>query len=144
PTPTAIILSRIAQGAGGGIIHPLAQAILLDLYPKRQHGRMLGIWGAVIMVGPIFGPMLGGIITDLASWRWVFAVNLPLGALAIWGMRRVLPKTEPNANMAIDILGIALLAIAVGALQLWLIRGLGQDWLHSPELLAETAVAAVA
>jgi MFS transporter, DHA2 family, multidrug resistance protein len=144
PTPTAIILSRIAQGAGGGIIHPLAQAILLDLYPKRQHGRMLGIWGAVIMVGPIFGPALGGIITDLASWRWVFAVNLPLGVLAIWGMRRVLPKTERGADMAIDVLGIALLAIAVGALQLWLARGVGQDWLHSPELLAETAVAAVA
>jgi MFS family permease len=66
PTPTAIILSRIAQGAGGGIIHPLAQAILLDLYPKRQHGRMLGIWGAVIMVGPIFGPALGA---SSPTWR---------------------------------------------------------------------------
>src|SRR5688572_16615986 len=67
PSRAAIILGRIVQGAGGGVIHPLAQAILLDLYPRQQHGRMLGMWGSVIMVGPIFGPALGGIITDLAS-----------------------------------------------------------------------------
>ena len=144
PTPAVIILARIVQGAGGGVIHPLAQAILLDLYPKQQHGRMLGIWGAVIMVGPIFGPALGGIITDLASWRWVFAINLPLGALAIWGIRRVLPKTEPGSDLSIDVLGIALLATAIGALQLFLAGGVGQSWLRSPELLAETAVAAIA
>src|SRR5262249_50816962 len=71
PSPAAIILCRIAQGAGGGVIHPLSQAILLDLYPREEHGRMLGIWGAMIMAGPILGPALGGIITDLASWRWV-------------------------------------------------------------------------
>jgi DHA2 family multidrug resistance protein len=144
PTPAVIILARIVQGAGGGVVHPLAQAILLDLYPRQQHGRMLGIWGATIMVGPILGPALGGIITDLASWRWVFAINLPLGILAIWGIRRVLPKTEPGADLSIDILGIALLATAVGALQLCLARGVGQSWLASPELLAEATIGVVA
>jgi len=143
PTPTVIILARIVQGAGGGVVHPLAQAILLDLYPRNQHGRMLGIWAAVTMVGPIFGPALGGVITDLASWRWVFAINLPLGALAIWGIRRV-PKSALVADLAIDVVGIALLAIAIAALQLSLARGMDQSWLNSPELLAETTIAAVA
>jgi DHA2 family multidrug resistance protein len=91
PSGAAIILFRILQGAGGGIILPLAQAILLDLYPKERHGRMLAIWGAALMVGPILGPPIGGIITDLASWRWVFAINLPIGLLAIWATSRLRP-----------------------------------------------------
>lgn len=144
PAPAAIILFRILQGAGGGVIHPLAQAILLDLYPKQQHGRMLAAWGATIMLGPVVGPALGGIIADLASWRFVFAINLPLGALAIWGMRRALPSSEPGESTPIDMFGIALLAIAVGGLQLCLARGVDQSWLHSPELLSEAAIAVAA
>jgi DHA2 family multidrug resistance protein len=135
---------RILQGAGGGLIHPLAQAILLDLYPRKEHGRMLAIWGATVMLGPIIGPALGGIVTDLASWRWVFAINLPLGALAIWAMRRALPEADPPARLPIDLLGVALLVIGVGALQLALGRGVGQSWLGSPEILAEAATAAIA
>src|SRR5271166_1288067 len=70
PSSTALIQFRVVQGAAAGIIQPLAQSLLLDLYPKQAHGRMLSIWGATIMAGPILGPVLGGIITDLASWRW--------------------------------------------------------------------------
>lgn len=140
----AIILARIVQGAGGGFIHPLAQAILLDLYPRERHGRMLAIWGATVMVGPIIGPAVGGVITDLASWRWVFVINLPLGALAIWGMQRVLPEGERDRELRVDLLGIALLATAVAALQLCLERSIGRSWLRSPELLAEAAVAVLA
>ncbi len=79
PNAAALLVSRVIQGGAAGIIQPLAQAILLDIYPKRDHGRMLAIWGAVIMTGPILGPALGGVITDLASWRWIFVINLPLG-----------------------------------------------------------------
>jgi DHA2 family multidrug resistance protein len=86
PSQTALILFRLVQGAAAGIIQPLAQAILLDLYPKRHHGRLLAIWGATIMAGPIMGPVLGGIITDLASWRWIFVLNIPLGIIAILGL----------------------------------------------------------
>jgi DHA2 family multidrug resistance protein len=141
--PAAIIVGRLLQGAGGGLIHPLAQAILLDLYPREQHGRMLAIWGATIMVGPVVAPALGGIIADLGSWRWVFAINVPLGAAIIWCVRRLLPKAEiDGGDGPVDLLGVALLAVAVGALQLSLERGVGQSWLDSPELLIETAIAA--
>ena len=83
PSAGAMILFRILQGIGGGVIHPLGQAILLDVYPKERHGRMLAILGATVMLGPVSGPALGGIITDLASWRWVFAINLPLGLIVV-------------------------------------------------------------
>jgi MFS transporter, DHA2 family, multidrug resistance protein len=144
PTAPAIIFFRVLQGAGGGVIHPLAQAILLDLYPREQHGRMLAYWGATVMLGPIIGPALGGIITDLASWRWVFAINLPLGAVAIWGMRRALANPEATAHVPFDFLGVLLLSIGVGALQLSLSRGVGQSWLESPELIIESVIVVIA
>ncbi len=144
PSPGMLILFRIFQGVGGGVIHPLAQAILLDLYPKERHGRMLAIWGATIMVGPIVGPALGGIITDLASWRWVFAINIPLGAMAIGGMWRVLPRSELGTDLSIDFAGVGLLTVGIGALQLCLERGVGHSWLHSPELFGEAVIAMAA
>ena len=144
PSAPAIILFRVLQGAGGGVIHPLAQAILLDLYPREKHGRMLAYWGATVMLGPIIGPVIGGVITDLASWRWVFAVNLPLGLLAIWGMRRALPAGEPTTAVPLDMLGVLLLSIGVAALQLSLSRGVGQSWLESPELIAESVIVVIA
>src|SRR3954451_7891640 len=67
PNPAAIIACRVLQGAAGGVIHPLGQAMLLDLHPLERHGRMLAIWGSTIMLGPILGPVIGGIVTDFAS-----------------------------------------------------------------------------
>jgi len=140
PSPAALISARILQGAAGGLLHPLGQAILLDIHPPERHGRMLSIWGSAIMIGPIVGPLLGGIITDLASWRWVFVINLPLGLLAIWGMRRALPRGEILSKTSIDAFGILLLMASIAALQLCLSRGVGRAWLESPELLSEAAV----
>src|SRR5438067_1730063 len=143
PNPAAIIACRVLQGAAGGVIHPLGQAILLDLHPQERHGRMLAIWGSAIMLGPILGPVIGGIVTDFASWRWVFAVHLPLGVLAIWGMRRALPRGETVTRTPIDAIGALVLMIGIGSLQLLLSRGVGRSWLTSPELLCE-ATATVA
>lgn len=140
PSGPAMIVFRVLQGAGAGIILPLAQAILLDIYPKERHVRMLAIWGAALMIGPIIGPLLGGIITDLVSWRGVFAINLPLGLLVIALLRSLKYRPEPTDNQAIDGISVVLLMIAVGALQLGLGRGVGRSWLISPELLAEAAV----
>ena len=144
PTAAVLILARILQGAGGGVIHPLSQAILLDIHPKERHGRMLAIWGSAIMAGPILAPLIGGIITDLSSWRWVFAINLPLGLFSIWCLGRVRTATETSRDLTIDGFGIVLLMAGIGALQLFLERGAGQSWFHSPEIVGEGAAAAIA
>jgi DHA2 family multidrug resistance protein len=144
PSAAALIAFRIMQGAGGGVIPALAQAVLHDLYPRERHGRVLAIWGAVAMLGPILGPAIGGIITDMASWRWVFAINLPLGILAIWRMYQLLPEAEGTAQVRLDIIGLLLLTAGIGALQLSLQRGVGHFWLRSPELLGEVSIVVIA
>jgi DHA2 family multidrug resistance protein len=139
-----LIQFRLVQGAAAGIIQPLAQAILLDIYPKRQHGRMLAIWGATIMAGPIMGPVLGGIITDLASWRWIFVLNLPLGVIAMCGLGQVPATSEPSREERVDSVGILLLVIGVGLLQLSLERSIGQTWPPSTEIVVEATIAVLA
>jgi DHA2 family multidrug resistance protein len=144
PSGAALILFRVVQGAGGGLLLPLCQAILLDIHPLERHGRMLALWGAAAMTGPVLGPVLGGVITDLASWRWVFVVNLPLGLAAMWGMRGVLPRSVPQRDVSIDVFGVALLIVGVGALQFCLVRSVGRSWLASGELPAEALLAVLA
>ena len=145
PSQTALILFRLVQGAAAGIIQPLAQAILLDLYPKRDHGRLLAVWGATIMAGPIMGPVLGGVITDLASWRWIFVLNIPLGMIAILGLGQVPASNERQDRKArIDSLGILLLVVGVGSLQLALERSIVQSWSLSIEVIIEATIAAIA
>ena len=144
PNGAVLIVFRIAQGAAAGVILPLAQAVLLEIYPQDRHGRMLAIWGAVLMLGPVLAPVLGGVITDLISWRGVFAINIPVGLLVIILMRD-LRYSEATAHdhrfAAIDVL---LLMIGVAALQLCLLRGIGRSWLTSPELITEGSIAVVA
>src|SRR5438045_1934479 len=120
-----------------------ATMVNVALHPQERHGRLLAIWGSAIMLGPILGPVIGGIVTDFASWRWVFAVHLPLGVLAIWGMRWALPRGETVTRTPIDAIGALVLMIGIGSLQLLLSRGVGRSWLTSPELLCE-ATATVA
>ena len=144
PSPAALIQFRLVQGAAAGIIQPLAQAILLDIYPKRQHGRMLAIWGATIMAGPIMGPVLGGVITDLISWRWIFVLNVPLGMIAISGLGQVPVNIELSRKAYVDSTGILFLVIGVGSLQLALERSIGQAWPPSVEVIVEAVIAAFA
>lgn len=144
PSAAALIPSRLVQGTAAGIIQPLAQAILLDLYPKQDHGRMLALWGATIMAGPILGPILGGVITDLASWRWIFALNLPLGLIAIWGLGQVQIAAEQAGLRHADGIGMALLVLGVASLQLALERSIGQKWPFSAEVVGEATIAAFA
>lgn len=142
--PVELISFRLIQGAAAGIIQPLAQAIILDLYPKHEHGRMLAIWGATIMAGPMLGPLLGGTITDLASWRWIFAVNAPIGGVALFGLGSIPARRVPSDGEPIDRIGIALLVIAVSALQVALQRSIGHLWPPAPEPIGEGAVALMA
>jgi MFS transporter, DHA2 family, multidrug resistance protein len=144
PSATALIPFRLVQGTAAGIIQPLAQAILLDLHPKKDHGRMLALWGATIMAGPILGPLLGGVITDLASWRWIFAINVPLGLISILGLGAVQTAADGEQRPHIDGIGIGLLVLGVGSLQLSLERSIGQTWPFSAEVVGEAVLAVLA
>ena len=144
PSADALILFRLIQGAAAGIIQPLSQAIILDIYPKHQHGRMLALWGATIMAGPMLGPLLGGVITDLASWRWIFAINAPIGGIALFGLGAVSACADADGGGSIDGFGMALLTIAIGSLQLALQRSIGGIWPPAPETIGAAGAAVLA
>ncbi|BAN48372.1 DHA2 family efflux MFS transporter permease subunit [Metapseudomonas resinovorans] len=138
-----IVLFRLLQGVFGASLVPLSQAVLLDTYPKEQHGSAMAIWGVGVMVGPILGPSLGGWLTEYYNWRWVFYINLPFGLLAWFGLASFLKETPIEHERRFDLAGFALLALAIGAFQLMLDRGESQDWFQSGEILIEGALAAL-
>jgi DHA2 family multidrug resistance protein len=138
-----MVVFRILQGAFGAGLAPLSQSVLLDINPRERHGQAMAIWGAGIMVGPIIGPTLGGWLTDSFNWRWAFYVNVPVGFVAFLGVLIFMPETKLR-DRRFDLVGFALLALAIGALQLMLDRGEQQDWFSSSEILVEAAIMASA
>jgi MFS transporter, DHA2 family, multidrug resistance protein len=136
PSLGAIILARILQGAGGGGLQPMAQAILADTFPPQQRGLAFAVFGIVAVVAPTIGPTLGGWITDNYSWRWIFFINLPVGILALFLLYRLIedPPWAKRAAAGIakfDYIGIGLLAVGIGALQVMLDKGQEDDWFGS-------------
>ena len=125
-----LIVARILQGVGGGGMQPLAQAILLESFPPREHGTAMAVYGIGIVVAPVIGPTLGGWITDSYSWRWIFYINLPVGVLAFFlaGMFIEDPPYIRRLASAIDYLGFAFMALWLGSLQLMLDKGQESDW----------------
>ncbi|MFV0575108.1 MAG: DHA2 family efflux MFS transporter permease subunit [Vibrio sp.] len=138
-----IILFRLLQGVFGASLVPLSQSVLLDTYPREQHGSAMALWGVGVMVGPILGPSLGGWLTEYYNWRWVFYINIPFGALAWFGIAAYVKETAIEADRKFDMFGFALLALAIGSLQLFLDRGESQNWYSSMEIVIETAIAAI-
>jgi DHA2 family multidrug resistance protein len=134
---------RLLQGLCGAALMPLSQAVMLDLYPPRLQGQVMALWGAGALVGPIFGPVIGGWLTDNFSWRWVFYVNLPVGALAFSGALFFMSRSQRNRARPLDFLGYGALIVFVVALQLLLDRGPTLDWFSSPEIWAEAICAAI-
>ena len=130
---SSMVLFRLLQGVFGAAIVPLSQTFLLDINPRERAGQAMAMWGAGIMVGPIIGPTLGGWLTESYNWRWVFLINLPVGALAIAGCLLWLPRA-PRRERRFDLAGFAMLSVALGALQLMLDRGGEVDWFSSPEI----------
>jgi MFS transporter, DHA2 family, multidrug resistance protein len=136
-----IVVFRVLQGAFGAALAPLSQATLLDIYPPERRGFAMAILGMGIMLGPIMGPTLGGWLTETYNWRWVFYINLPFGMLAAAGLMIFLPSSDRQPRLRFDWLGFGMLAIAIGAMQLMLDRGQGQDWFTSREIIVEAVFA---
>jgi len=133
---TEMVIFRAIQGVTGAFLVPLAQATLFDINPPERHARAMALFGGGIMIGPIMGPVLGGWLTDSFNWRWVFLVNLPVGAIATVMLLRYMPKSELTSRK-FDIFGFAMLGLALGSLQLMLDRGQQLDWFASWEIWLE-------
>jgi DHA2 family multidrug resistance protein len=138
---TQIVLFRLLQGIFGASLVPLSQSVLLDTYPREQHGSAMAMWGVGVMVGPILGPTLGGWLTEYYNWRWVFYINLPFGLLAWSGLAAYVRETEIDSKRRFDLLGFALLGLSIGALQMMLDRGESLDWFASAEVVIEAMIA---
>jgi len=142
----SLIFFRIMQGLGGGGLVPVSQSILLEAFPRKQHGTAMALFGMGAMFGPIIGPLLGGWITDNWSWRWIFFINIPIGILSII-LNGIVIKDPPymkRQKMKIDYLGLLLLAIGLGSLQYVLDKGQNDDWLASPVIATLSIVSFVA
>ena len=134
-----MVAARVLQGLFGAFLAPMSQAIMYDINPPENHARAMTIWGVVIMVAPIMGPVLGGWITDNFDWRWLFYINVPIGVAAAAGSWALLDDGGIRAHR-FDIFGFILLALALSALQLILDRGSLLDWFSSNEIWVELAI----
>src|SRR5215469_16998491 len=148
PSLGAIILFRVLQGAGGGGLQPVAQSILADTFPPQQRGLAFALYGITTIIAPTVGPTLGGWITDNYSWRWIFFINLPVGILTLFLVVRLVEdppwmKRLAGAVVKIDYIGVALLTLGVGALQVMLDKGQEDDWFGSHFILTLAILAAV-
>ncbi len=139
-----LVICRLLQGAGSGPMVALSLALLLSSYPKAKQGIALALWAMTVVVAPIFGPILGGWLTDNFSWPWIFYINVPVGALAgiiTWALLR--KRETKTFKMPIDVVGLVLLVVGVGALQFMLDNGNDNDWFSSPMILTLGIIALV-
>ena len=133
PTLGTLIFFRVVQGATGGALQPLSQAVLLEAFPPQDRGKAMGFWGLGIVVAPILGPVLGGWLTDTYSWRWVFYINIPVGIASIVMTKLYVfdPPYLRSDSRHVDYWGIGMLALGIGALQIVLDKGQQEDWFAS-------------
>jgi MFS transporter, DHA2 family, multidrug resistance protein len=142
-----LLLARVIQGAGGGGLQPMAQAILADSFPPEKRGVAFSVYGVTAICAPAIGPTLGGWITDNYSWRWIFYINLPVGILALLLVYRLIEDPayikRATKSLKVDYIGFGLLAIGIGALQILLDKGQEDDWFGSRFITTLTVIAAV-
>ena len=146
PSLGFLLLCRVLQGLGGGGLQPMAQAILADTFPPQQRGVAFGLYGITAVIAPTAGPTLGGWITYNYSWRWIFFINLPVGLLTLWLVFRLIDDPSylsrlKGAGVRLDYIGIALLIVGIGALQVMLDRGQIDDWFQSRFILSLAVIA---
>jgi DHA2 family multidrug resistance protein len=139
-----IVAARLLQGVFGAALVPMAQMVIMEINPPEKQGPAMAVWGMGVTVGPILGPTLGGWLTDSYDWRWVFFINIPIGALATLGIWRYLRPARGARRMQFDTFGFASLSLGVGALQMLLDRGQQNDWFSSGETWTEALVVIIA
>jgi DHA2 family multidrug resistance protein len=137
-----IVLFRLVQGVFGAALVPLSQAIMADAYPPEERGKAMAIWGLGVMVGPVAGPTLGGWLTEVASWRWTFYINVPVGALSLFLAMQFIPETA-RRERRMDWTGFALMAIGIATLQYLLDRGNQRDWFEAADIVVSAVLAVV-
>lgn len=140
-----LIACRILQGLAAGPVIPLSQSLLLNNYPPEKRPMALAFWSMTVVVAPIFGPILGGWISDNLHWGWIFFINVPIGLIVVFFSWKILAKRETQiVAQPIDRIGLILLIIGVGCLQLMLDQGREQDWFNSDEIVILTVIAVIA
>jgi len=148
PSLPLLILFRVIQGVGGGGLQPMAQAILADTFPPQKRGLAFALYGITAIMAPTIGPTLGGWLTDNYSWRWIFYINLPVGIATLFMVLRVVEDPpyiarNRNAGVRVDYIGISLLALGVGALQILLDKGQEDDWFGSQFIVALAVICVI-
>ena len=148
PSLGVLILFRALQGAGGGGLQPMAQAILADTFPPEKRGLAFAVYGITAVMAPTVGPILGGWITYSYSWRWIFYINLPIGILAVFLASRMVEdppylRQRRGAGIRLDYIGLAFLAVGIGALQVLLDKGQEDDWFGSRFILTLSVISAI-
>ncbi|MDC9595139.1 DHA2 family efflux MFS transporter permease subunit, partial [Xenorhabdus sp. IM139775] len=139
-----LIITRIMQGAVAGPIIPLSQSLLLANFPKSQHSMALAIWSMTVIIAPVCGPILGGWISDNFHWGWIFLINVPIGLVAIFITYLLLNKRETKTEIIpVDKVGLVLLVVGIGCLQLMLDRGKELDWFNSNEIIVLAIIATI-
>jgi DHA2 family multidrug resistance protein len=144
PSIEALVAFRVVQGLVAGPMIPLSQALLLSCYPPAKAGMATALFGMTVLVAPVVGPLLGGWITDSIAWPWIFYINVPIGLAAAaftWQVMR--EREQPARKVPVDRIGLVLLVVWVGAMQLMLDKGKELDWFGSAEIVALALVAAV-
>ena len=141
-----LILFRVVQGATGGALQPLSQAVMLEAFPPRDRGKAMAFWGLGIVVAPMLGPVIGGYLTDNFSWRWVFYINLPVGLASVIMTRLFIfdPPYIGRQKRGVDYWGIGMLALGVGALQVVLDKGQEDDWFAANWIVVATVISLAA
>jgi len=152
PNITFLIIARVIQGAAGGGLASVEQSMLVDTFPPKLRGLAFAAYGGVVIVGPVVGPVLGGVITDNASWHWCFLINVPVGLLSLVLVNLFVDeplalvndrKKLLKAGLKVDVIGFILVALFLGLLEVTLDRGQTDDWFSSPFILTTAIIAAV-
>ncbi len=145
PSLPLLIFFRVLQGTTGGGLQPMSQAVLLEEFPLAERGKAMAMWGMGIVAAPILGPVLGGWITDAYSWRWVFFINVPVGIFSIVTIALFVedPPYIRRGSLKVDAIGLGMLAVGMGSLQVMLDRGQEEDWFASRTISVLAVLAVV-